>query len=398
MAMLRIAGSYIVLAYGMGGYGSNWMQLKFSELNWTSDFSPMSSQSAVAILSSIASGMMAFSGIVFSLLVVGLQFASSAYSPRVFEELGKNRLLAHAVGIFTGTFLYSLLAIRSIDLGGVPGLQTHVAISSMFWLLASISVWVALLPRFTSLSITRVLRSLAVSGLAAIHRGHGTSARSFIDDKSERLRGRPHLISLRHHGPPAHWVGLHREKLRKHLKKIDGLIHIPHHIGDVMQPGDVIATVHAAKPIKREHLYRRCIWLDEERWIENDPAYALVLLTDISNRALSPAINDPNTAVDVLEQVATILRSLGWSLFSRGEQNVVEGEDNRIWYPEKAWSEWLSIGLYEIANYGDGSRPVRSRLERLRTELIETLPPESAGAVREFFESIHIKEKSTTPL
>ena len=390
--MLRICGTYLLLAYGMGGYGSNWMQMKLSALPWVREVSLMSSQSAVAILSSIASGMMAFSGIVFSLLVVGLQFASSTYSPRVFEELENNRLLAHAVGIFTGTFLYSLLAIRSVDLGGVPGLQTHVAFSSLLWLLASVSVWVTLLPRSTNLSITRVLRSLAASGLAAIERGHGTHARKHIDMKPDEVGARPHRLSLRHYGPPAHLVGLNCHRLNQHLSKIDGLIHIPHHIGDVMQPGDVIATLHAARPIRHARPFRRCIWLNAERWIENDPAYAMILLTDISNRALSPAINDPNTAVDVLEQVSMLLRNLGWARFSEQQAHDREKEaEKRIWYKERVWMSWLETGLHEIAKYGDGSRPVRLRLEQLRAELHQTLPPDLLADVHSFFDSMGIK-------
>lgn len=388
LTMLRLAGSYVVLAFLMGWQGGDVMRWESTQLQWTHAFSPMSSQSAVAILSSIASGMMAFSGVVFSLMVVGLQFASSAYSPRVFEELGRNRLMAHAVGIFTGTFLYSLLAIRSVDLGGLTGIQTPIAVLSMLWLLASITLWVALLPRFTSLSITRVLRTLGAAGLSAVNRGHGNILVAPIDIKANaESRGQVHRVTLRHHGSPSHWVGLHHKRLLDLLTRIDGHIHIPHRVGDVLQPGDVVAVVYAARRILNQEAFHRCLWFDEERWVENDPAYALVLLTDISNRALSPAINDPNTAVDVLEQVAALLRAVAWSRFS-SEHKHDDKHIPRVFYEGRKWEEWLQIGLFEIAQYGADSRPVRARLQKLRAELLQSLPADYRDSVGGFFESI----------
>ena len=51
--------------------------------------------------------------------------------------------------------------------------------------------------------------------------------------------------------------------------------------------------------------------LERERTFEQDPKYALRLLVDIAIRALSPAVNDPTTAVQALDQIADLLRRLG---------------------------------------------------------------------------------------
>jgi uncharacterized membrane protein len=91
----------------------------------------------IAFLSSVSSGMMAFTGIIFALLFILLQFGSTAYSLHVVPILTRNATLRHAVGVFTGTFVYSLMALHGVGAvdGGTPEVVVWVA---FLWLLASV--------------------------------------------------------------------------------------------------------------------------------------------------------------------------------------------------------------------------------------------------------------------
>jgi uncharacterized membrane protein len=85
--------------------------------------SGLSTVAAVVIYSSIASGMMALTGVVFSLVFVMVQFSAIAYSPRLVLWIVRDRVLWHSLGVFTATFLYSLAAIAWLDRnhsGSVP--------------------------------------------------------------------------------------------------------------------------------------------------------------------------------------------------------------------------------------------------------------------------------------
>src|SRR6266576_3600572 len=75
----------------------------------------MSASAATAIYSSIASGMIALTGIVFSLMFVMVQFSATAYSPRLVVWVARNPLVAHAFGIFNATFLYAIAALAWVD-------------------------------------------------------------------------------------------------------------------------------------------------------------------------------------------------------------------------------------------------------------------------------------------
>ena len=124
--------------------------------------------SETAILSSMASGMMALTGITFSLVFVMVQFGSSVYSPRLVAMLARSRIIRHSAGIFIGTFLFALIVLSSVDRqtnGLVPALTTIVAFC---WMLGSILALILLIDRITSLYISNVLSSIGQQGRQVI--------------------------------------------------------------------------------------------------------------------------------------------------------------------------------------------------------------------------------------
>ena len=113
--------------------------------------------SALTLYSSITSGMLALTGIVFSMAFVIMQFSAIAYSPRLVMWVSRDRVLWHSMGIFTATFLYSIGAMIRVDRnssGTVPLLSAWLVIILM---LASVAMFVALIQRVSLLQINRML-------------------------------------------------------------------------------------------------------------------------------------------------------------------------------------------------------------------------------------------------
>ncbi len=79
---------------------------------------PVSASVALAFYSSITSGMIALTGIVFSLAFVMVQFSAVAYSPRLVMWVSRDPIIWHSIGVFTATFLY---AIAGHGVGGSSG-------------------------------------------------------------------------------------------------------------------------------------------------------------------------------------------------------------------------------------------------------------------------------------
>ena len=77
--------------------------------------SAMSASTAMAIYSAIATGMIALTGIVFSLAFVMVQFSATVYSPRLVSWIERDPVMWHALGTFTATFLYAIAALAEVN-------------------------------------------------------------------------------------------------------------------------------------------------------------------------------------------------------------------------------------------------------------------------------------------
>ena len=338
--------------------------------------SPMSSASAVAILSAVAAGMMALTAIVFSLIVVAVQHASTAYSPRLIRVLSL-RVVAHALGIFTGTFLYALLAIRTVDRTGSAGITASSVGIALLWLLASIGMMIRLLPQIRGLTITDVLVTLhrrACAAAVRVYPPHGVA----IEARAEG----PVAHTILHEGRPMALVGLDVDRLVRAAAAADAVVVIPLAIGDPVIVGEPIARVHGGARLSERSL-RHAIWLGDDRDLDNDPGYAIRLLVDIAIRALSPAVNDPTTAVSVLDELDGILRVLGRRDL---EANVASDPRGvvRLVRAVSSWDDLVALALTEIHQYGRESIQVERRLAALLRNLPGVLPPHRRSAIERF--------------
>jgi uncharacterized membrane protein len=121
-----------------------------------------------------------------------------------------------------------------------------------------------------------------------------------------------------------------------------------------------------------------------ERTFDQDPKYPLRLLVDIAIKALSPAINDPTTAVQAIDQIEDLLRRLGRAGFDTGHAVDVDG-DVRLVIPMPTWDDYLTLALDEIRQYGAGSVQVMRRLRSALVGLAESLHgADRAEAVRKY--------------
>ena len=105
---------------------------------------PMSVPVAITPYSSIASSMLALTGIVSALTFVMVQFSATAYSPRLVMWVARDPVISHALGIFTATFLYALAALGGVARSGsetVPFVSAWVVIGLM---LASTGMFISL--------------------------------------------------------------------------------------------------------------------------------------------------------------------------------------------------------------------------------------------------------------
>jgi uncharacterized membrane protein len=377
-ASVPITAAYILVALLLGSQGAAVGARVFG----TSNISSVSPESATAILSAIAAGTMALTAIVFSIIFVALQVGGTAYSPRVVDLFARGTFLAHALGVFTGTFMYALFAIRTVDIEGGKGVHVSVIVLALVWLLASVMCLMLLLPQVRTLAIAVVLPALYRHAVAATARIYEPLANGDVRSASAPV-GLPVTREVRHDGEPCYLVGFDVRRLVRLAANADAVIVLPAAIGDAVLAGDPLAIVTgASRPIAEAQL-RRALWLRPQRMPDNDPAYALRLLVDIAIRALSPAINDPTTAVSVLDRIEGILRVLAGKAL---EQDFVLDDSGvvRIVRAVPSWDDLVALALTEIHQYGRDSFQVQRRLSAILHDLPRLVPQARRAAIVRF--------------
>jgi uncharacterized membrane protein len=130
-----------------------------------------------------------------------------------------------------------------------------------------------------------------------------------------------------------------------------------------------------------ERKLRGCVYFGTGRTFEQDPKYAIRLLVDIAIRALSPAVNDPTTAVQALDQIEDLLLRLGQRHLEIGKFCDSDGE-LRLLVPFPAWDDIVLLAFGEICFCGATSVQVMRRMNALVSDLIRAVPEERRPALR----------------
>jgi uncharacterized membrane protein len=126
------------------------------------------------------------------------------------------------------------------------------------------------------------------------------------------------------------------------------------------------------------------IALGDERTFDQDPAFALRMMVDIANKALSPAVNDPTTAVQVLDHIGEVLSFIGRTDLDMRARTASAGSPAAaVVMVTRRWEDFVTLGLTEIREFGATSVQIMRRLRALLEELRETVRPEQRAAVEE---------------
>jgi uncharacterized membrane protein len=333
---------------------------------------PVSSGAAMAFYSAIASGMITLTGIVFSFTFVMVQFSATAYSPRLVQWISRDPVISHSLGVFTATFLYAISALMRVDRGGegkVPFISGWIVVGL---LLVSTAMFIGLIRRISLLRVDRMLVFTGDMGRAVISEASPVTG-SLVGEAIEKILRLPVSQTLVHAGHPSTVQAIDTDLLVRLASDGSGVIELVAGVGDsVVEGNPLLRVLNAATRFDEEKL-RAAVFVGMERTFEQDPKYAFRLLVDIAIKALSPAINDPTTAVQALDQIEDLLSRLGRGEFEFAAFRDAEGEV-RLLVPSPDWDDLLSLAFSEIAYCGATSVQVMRRMNAMLTDLGVALP------------------------
>ncbi|MBN2624813.1 MAG: DUF2254 domain-containing protein [Acidimicrobiales bacterium] len=334
--------------------------------------------SARELLSTIASSMLSLTALVFSITVVALQLASGQFSPRVLRTFLRDRSNQLTLGVFLATFLFALIVLREVrgEDGQVDKFVPGLSIATAF---ALVVVSVGFFVNY----IHNIVNSIRV--IVIIER----IARE-TDEVIERVCP-PEPTSVP--SPPAAApptgtvtadrrgvvVGIDVDRLAAPAERAGVTVAALVRPGEFVARGMPLVAVHGEGEIDGRAV-RAAVALDRERDLAEDPAYGFRQLVDIAERALSPGTNDPTTAVQCLDHLHDLLRTLATRpLLPR----VATSDDGtvRAVAPERSWDDYVSLAFDEIRHWGAGSLQVHRRIGAALDDLATVVPPDRVPAL-----------------
>lgn len=376
---------FIPLMYTAGAIVSGFAVPRLSHVLWPALTSTVSVNAAIGIYSAVASGMLALTAIVFSLMFVMVQFSATAYSPRLVLWVANDPLVPHAIGVFTATFLYALAALAWVDRYGSGRVPLGGAAMVVVMLIVSIIMFVGLIQRIHKLQVTQMLIFTGDQGRQVIEDFYPP-----IDTLSVgavKPLPSPCTQTLLHHGRPRKIQRINISALVGMASAAGCVIEIVAAIGDAVVESTPILKVYGCSSQLPEERLRNAIQLGSERTFDQDPKYAIRLLVDIAIRALSPAVNDPTTAVQALDEIEDLLIRLGRRRLEIGAFRDGQAE-LRLLASFPTWEDFLALAFDEIRAYGSTSIQVMRRMKALLSELLSIMPEERQPALRHWRERL----------
>ncbi|MFN4100326.1 MAG: DUF2254 domain-containing protein [Pararhodobacter sp.] len=311
--------------------------------------------SVVPLLEILASSMLAVSTFSVGIMVQSHRRAQESTTPRVLDLMLADGLTQTVLGVFVGAFVYALTALILVQ----AGFDRGVAILMGVTLAVAASVVVALVRWIAHLSTLGTLRDAldraeaqARTALKA-HRRNAALGASPIASES-RLPAKALTICARRSGV------LQLIDLKGLAACAPGAVWVLRRPGQQVLKGAPLMQLagHADEETRAAML--DCFELGDSRTFDQDPVYALTVLTEIALRALSPSVNDPGTAIEVISRLERLLWD--WAQAEPGGD---------VGYPQVFVHPWTAADLLEAA-FAPVARDGAPMLE-VATQLIDAL-------------------------
>jgi uncharacterized membrane protein len=334
-----------------------------------------SASSASTVLSAIVGAMAALTGFV-------VQMATGTFSARYMRLWYRDRMLKGVLALLIGTLAFSFSLLRRVETNFVPNIGVTVAGTLV---LVGLVLFVLFLNRFV-----HRLRPVAVAVLAS--QGVRRSLRDALGlgrDAPDVFAGAvdPHdeeaAVAIRCKRAGA-IQAVNVPAMATWAHQHDCLVAVRHFVGEFVQERDVLIDVYGepGDPDTAERALRGFVALGIERTLEQDPAFAIRVMVDVANKALSAAINDPTTAVQVLDYLGDSLSLVGTADVS-GPSWQPGAAHRGVVIPFRHWEDVLALGVTEIREYGSSSIQVMRRMRAMLERLSEEVRPENRSAVQD---------------
>ena len=332
------------------------------------------------VLGALGSSLLTFIVFAFSILLLSVQIASGQFSPRVIARVFENRMTKVTVSTFVFTWTFSLAAVARVE-ARVPQLSVACAIALS---IASVGMFFYLVQSAShNLRPVTILTGVANDTRAVIEAVYPAP---FSTDRGEHAS--PDLLpgqisrAITYGRRSGVVLALAVEELVQLAARADCVIEVLPMVGDFLAVGENVCHLYGGADAVDDDAVVACIEIGGERTLKQDPAFGLRIIVDIAAKALSPAVNDPTTAVLAIDQLHHLLSLLARKQLDSGVFRDPAGRV-RLVYRTPDWNDFVRLASSEIRLYGASSPQVTRRLQAMFERLLLVVPSERTPEITE---------------
>ena len=335
-------------------------------------------EGAIALADYVITSSTAFIVFTFGSMIVAIQVASGQSSPRIIATmLLRDNVIRWAVGLFAYVLLLAV-AIKArpdtippflISIMGVLALTSVIVFMFLIDHAARLLRPVTIVTRIARDGLT-VIDDVYPDPIAAAPPGVPLHIEPGHPERMVVCRGKSAVV-----------IAVNLKALAASARRADAVIELVPHVGDYVSTGDPLFRQHGGAVAMDDSVLQGYVAFGRERTLEQDPTFAFRVIVDIAIKALSPAINDPTTAVIAIDTLEPLLRTVGMRNL-RNDSLLDEDGRRRVLLRTPDWNDFVQLAFSEIRHYGAGNLQVARRLRAMIDSLMEVLPESRVPALR----------------
>jgi len=328
------------------------------------------------VLGTVSSAMISVTGLVFSITIVVLQLASSQFTPRAVGGFLQNRVVQGTLGIFIATFVFALTVTRYVrGTNDSEQFVPQVSVTVAFGLvLGCMAFFLAFIHHITTtIQVSNVVSRIGTQTLQAarsLYPQHAAAVAPAFGPTWSPDPDTPHVgLPAPHHGVIRH---VDHVALVRWATRHDVVVSVNRSVGEFLVEGQDLLGIWGVSALDASEARRvhRFVGVGPQRQIGQDVAFGVRQLVDIADRALSPGVNDPTTAVQCVDELHRILRHLVQQASPSPYIADDQGRVRLVHHPQSI-GELLRQAVAEPAHYGRQDVRVPIRLRAMLEDLLQ---------------------------
>ncbi len=332
-------------------------------------------QVAQVILSGIATSIMTVVSIVFAILLMTLTLASTQFSPRILVNFVRDRTTQWTLGLFLGTFSYCMAALPAARSLPHPFVPVVTATGAMLLALVCVGWLVYFINHISrSISVNHIVDRIAREAELVIDEFMPYPRGPFpLQDRNEPSAvagGSP--IASRESGY-IRYIDINRLVALAKAYRIR--VRLERRVGHFVPAGVPLMSVSDVERVPADRALHLLGTFDigPTRTMQQDVEFGIIQIVDIGLRAISPAINDPSTAISCVDQLSrVVIRWIG--RVPPPSHYYAPPHVLRLTVPWLGFQGLLDTAFEQIRHYAVSDVAVSLRLLRAFDDIASTTP------------------------